>query len=236
MNPPPLKYIAQLKNVRELALMGAADLSWWQDHLAAEDLEPVEVDGRAQVAVTDLHTKWMGIPFRDLSVAIAARGRFDSEETGFYLARAFNASRFIAGVERRWFHLPYRFRSDLQVEIGNPSVLRLGSPPDVDLSFELGSREPSGQPPQEMGFTGPLFLPKGRDPTRRRWFSVRIVGLTTTFDFDDGRDRFEIAPECADPILTGLRASQFKPIQWHHRPSATHARSKTFQVRCRSAT
>ena len=187
MNPPPLKYIAQLKNVRELALMGAADLSWWQDHLAAEDLEPVEVDGRAQVAVTGLDTKWMGIPFRDLSVAIAARGRFDSEETGFYLARAFNASRFIAGVERRWFHLPYRFRSDLQVEIGNPSVLRLGSPPDVDLSFELGSREPSGQPPQEMGFTGPLFLPKGRDPTRRRWFSVRQKGedgyfyWTTTF-------------------------------------------------------
>ncbi|MFQ5411236.1 MAG: hypothetical protein ACE5EC_03025, partial [Phycisphaerae bacterium] len=225
MNPPPIKYIAQLNNVRELALYGTADLSWWQDHLAGEELEPVEVDGRAQVAVTGLDTKWMGIPFRDLSVAVAARLRSGSAEPGFFLARAFNTSRFIAGVERRWFHLPYRFRSDLQVEIGTSSLLHLGHSPTVDLSFELGSREPSGQPPQEMGFTGPLFLPKGRDATRRRWFGVRIVGLTTTYDFDDGRDRFEIAPACADPILAGLRESQFKPIQWHHRPGATHARS-----------
>ena len=54
MKPTAVKYIAQLKGVRELALFGAADLTWWRDHLASEELEPVEVDGEAQVLVTGL--------------------------------------------------------------------------------------------------------------------------------------------------------------------------------------
>ena len=234
MKPPsPVKYIAQLEGVRELALLGAAELSWWRDHLTGEELEPVEVDGHAQVLVTGLDAKWMGIPFRDLSVAVAARCQSGLTETGFFFARAFSSSRFFAGVERWWFHTPYLFRADLQVELGNPAAIRLGGQPSVDLFAELGPREPSAEPApaQEMGYTGPLFLPKGRDRTRRRWLMVQIHGLTSTFDFDAARDRFELGPECPDPILAGLRASQFRGIQWHLRRNATHARSKTLQVR-----
>ncbi len=230
MEPQPVKYIAQLKEVRELALLGAAELSWWRDHLAAEELEPVEVDGQAQVLVTGLDSKWMGIGFRDLSVAVAARCQSGLVAAGFFLARAFNASRFFAGFERWWFHLPYSRRA-VRVELGTTASMRLGREPDVDLLAELGPREPSGEPAQaqEMGYTGPLFLPKGR--TKRRWLMVRIHGRTSTFDFDANRDRFEIGSECADPIFAGLRASKFCGIQWHVRRSATHARSKTFQVR-----
>ncbi len=233
MEPLPVKYIAQLEGVRELALLGAAEFSWWRDHLAGEELEPVEVDGQAQVLVTGLDTKWMGIQFRDLSVAVAARCQSGSVETGMFLARAFNASRFFAGVERWWFHLPYQFRADLHVELGNPTAIRLGGQPAVDLFAELGPREPSVEPApaREMGHTGALFLPKGRDRTRRRWSMVQIHGLTSTFDFDADRDRFELGSECPDPILAGLRVSQFRGIQRHLRRSATHARSKTFQVR-----
>ena len=95
--PSTVKYIAQLKGVREVALLGAADLSWWRDHLVDEELEPIERDGRAQVLVSGLTSKWMGIPFRELSVAVAARYRSDSAEEGFFLARGFNTSRFFAG-------------------------------------------------------------------------------------------------------------------------------------------
>lgn len=232
MKPTPVKYIAQLKGVHELALLGAAELTWWRDQLASEELEPVEVDGEAQVVVTGLDTKWMGIPFRDVSVVVAARRQSGSAETGVFLAHAFNASRFIAGVERWWFHLPYSFRADLSVELGDRAAIRLGGQPGVDLIAELGTREPSEEPPpQEMGYTGPLFLPNGGDRTRRRWFMVRIQGLTFTFDFDAARDRFELGSGCSDPILAGLRASQFRGVQWHVRRNATHARSKTFHVR-----
>lgn len=231
MKPTAVKYIAQLKGVRELALFGAADLTWWRDHLASEELEPVEVDGEAQVVVTGLDTKWMGIPFRDVSVVVAARRQTGSPETGVFFACAFNASRFIAGVERWWFHLPYRFRADLHVELGESAAIRLGGQPAPDLFAEMGFREASEEPLQEMGYSGPLFLPQGRDRTRRRWFMVQIQGLTSTFDFDAARDRFEIGSECSDPILAGLRASKFHGVQWHVRRNATHARSKTLQAR-----
>lgn len=233
MEPPAVKYIAQLVGVRELALWGAAELSWWRDHLAGEELEPVEVDGQAQVFVTGLDAKWMGIPFRDISVAVAARRLSGSAETGVFLARAFNASRFIAGVERWWFHLPYLFRADLHVKVGDPAAMRLGGQPGADLLAELGPRELSGESAaaQEMGYTGALFLPTGRDRNRRRWFMVQIRGLTSTFDFDAARDRFEVGSGCGDPILAGLRASQFRGVQWYVRRSASHARSKTFQAR-----
>ena len=217
MDTPPVKYIAQLNGVRELGLFGAADLSWWQDHLAGEGLEPVEVDGSAQVLVTGLDARWLAWPFRDLSVAVAARR--SGSETGLFFARAFNTSRFLVFFERRWFKLPYSRRA-VRVELGDPSFMRLGK---EDLFAEMGAREQSE--PKEMGYTGPLFLPG------QRWLMVNIFGLTSTFDFDADRDRFEVASTCADPVLTGLRASQFRGIQWHVRQSATHARSKTFKVR-----
>ncbi len=218
MASTPVKYIAQLKGVRELGLFGAADLSWWTDHLTGEGLEPVEVDGHAQVLVTGLDARWLAWPFRDLSVAVAAR-RSGSDETGIFFARAFNSSRFLVFFERRWFKLPYS-RNAVRVELGDSSSMRLGRD---DLLAVLGRREPA--PPKEMGYTGPLFLPG------RRWLMVNIFGLTSTFEFDDDRDRFEVSSECADPVLAGLRASQFRGVCWHVRQSATHERSKTFKVR-----
>ena len=44
----PVKYIAQLAGVGELALHGAADLDWCRAHPAGEGYEPVEADGAAQ--------------------------------------------------------------------------------------------------------------------------------------------------------------------------------------------
>ena len=231
MESSPVKYIAQLKRVREVGLWGDAELSWWRDHLAGEGLEPVEADGRARVVVTGLDAKWMGIPFRDVSVAVVARRRCAPAETGLLLARAFNASRFMAGVERWWFHLPYQFRADLHVGLGDAGEIRLGDRSAVDLVAELGARESSGEPAEEMGYTGPLFLPGGGDRTRRRWLMVRIHGMTSTFDFDAALDRFEVGSGCTDPILAGLRDSHFRGVQWHVRRSDTHARSKTFQAR-----
>ena len=46
MTDKPVKYTAQLKGVRELALAGAADLSWWTDHLAGEGPLLLAGDGR----------------------------------------------------------------------------------------------------------------------------------------------------------------------------------------------
>jgi len=233
MKPHSVKYIAALKKVNELALVGSADLSWWRDFLASEDIEPVDVDGKAQVLVTGLVSRWMGIPFIDLSVIVAAQGRSGLAERGYYLARGINTSRFLAGVERRCLRLPYRYRGDLHVDLdGTPTIL-LGGQTAADLDVEMGLREPSeeSQPQQESGYTGALILPNASDRIRHRWFMVDIRGLTSEYAFDAARDRFEIGSECSDPVIAGLRASRFRGTTWHRRRNATHARSKTFRVR-----
>jgi len=214
---PPVKYIAQLKGVRELALHGAADLAWWGERLAGEGLAPVAADGAAQVVVTGLDARWLAWPFRDLSVSVLAR-RAGADEAGVYFAGAFNASRFIVFFESRWFGLPYARRT-VHVELGAGGAMRLG---DGDLAAEMAPRAAAGEP-EDLGYTGALFLPGGR------WLHVSIRGGTFVHEFDAQRDRFTIAPACADPVLAALRASAFRPLAWHVRPDATHARSKTFR-------
>lgn len=210
-----LKYIAELRGVRELALHGAADVSWWRKHLAGEDLEPVDVDGRARVIVTGLDARWRLWPFRDLSVTVLAR-RSGAKKQGVCLARAFNASRFIVFFEARWFKLPYS-RRPVRVDLGDGATMRLG---DGEVVGRMGPREPAGE--RDMGFEGPVFLPG------RRYLRIRTSGPTSTYDFDAGRDRFEVAEECGDPVLSGLRHSGFVGVQWRVSENATHARTKTF--------
>jgi len=212
---PEVKYIAQLKGVRELALHGAADLAFWEERLAGEGLVPVAADGAAQVVVTGLDGRWLAWPFRDLSVSVLAR-RTDADEVGVYFAGAFNASRFLVFFESRWFGLPYARRA-VHVELGAGGAMRLG---DGDLAAEMAPRAASGAP-EEMGYTGALFLPGGR------WLHVDIRGGTFVHAFDAARDRFALGG--TDDVLVALRASGFRPLAWHVRPDATHARSKTFR-------
>jgi len=218
-----VKYIAQLKGVRELALHGAADAAWWRRHLAAEGLEPVEADGAATIVVTGLEARWLVWPFRDLSVAVVAR-RIDTGDAGVCLARAFNASSFLVFLESRWFRLPYSVRP-VRLDWGGTVSMRLGHD---ELVAALAAREP-GTKPEESGYTGPLFLPSGRDG--RRWLMVRIRGRTFAFDFDGALDRFEVDAACTDPVLRGLRESGFRGVRWEVRQDATHERSKTFRAR-----
>ncbi len=233
MKPKAVKYVATVENVRELALMGAADLAWWREYLAGDDLEPIEEDGCAQVMLVGIDAKWMGIPLREISIIVAARCKHNLVELGYLLASAFNASRFMTFFERHWFHTPYTLRVDQKVTLGDSSSICLGRQPTPDLFAELGPREASERQasPKEMGFTGPLIIPAANDRTRRAWFMITIHGLTSTFDFDSDRDRFELGPKTTAPIFDALRDSQFRPKQWFVREHATHARGKTCKIR-----
>ncbi len=233
MKSKSVKYVATVKNVRELVLEGTADLTWWRDHLANEDLEPIEEDSCAVVMLAGLDAKWMGLPLREIAVIVAARCKHKLVEPGFLLASAFNASRFMVFFERHWFHTPYTRRPDQRVTVGATSSICLGNQPMPDVFAELGPRAPSERlvPQEEMGLTGPLVIPRVKDRTRRAWFMVSIKGLTSTFDFDPDRDRFELGPKTTAPIFDDLRDSQFRPKQWYVRKRATHARGKTCKIR-----
>lgn len=205
------KYIAKLQGVRELALLGAADLAWWTNHLAPEGLEPVGVDGSAQILVTGLDARWAGIAFNDLSFSVVAR---QGDQEGLYFARAFNTSRFLVFFEKHWFRLPY----DRRPVHARDGALKLG---DGDIDGAMAAREPAAAEPVDQVVR--VFLPG------RKWLQVRVLGDTSTHAFDEARDRFEVSAACADPVVAGLHASGFRGVTWHVRPDATHARTKTFQ-------
>lgn len=46
-----VQWAAKLDHVREVSLLGTAELAWWKDRLAAEELVPAEKDGSAQILI-----------------------------------------------------------------------------------------------------------------------------------------------------------------------------------------
>ena len=43
------RYVAKVSRVREVSLLGSADLAFWRERLKTEDLVPAEREGMAQV-------------------------------------------------------------------------------------------------------------------------------------------------------------------------------------------
>lgn len=55
-----MKYIAELAHVRDVSLLGTADLEFWVERLKSEGLTPVEHAGRARVLVVG-DSKFLGV-------------------------------------------------------------------------------------------------------------------------------------------------------------------------------
>ena len=68
-----MKYVAELAHVREVSLLGSADLGFWAERLRGEGLTPVEHAGRARVLVVACDSKFFGVRFRELSFSVFVR-------------------------------------------------------------------------------------------------------------------------------------------------------------------
>ena len=102
----PVKYLAEIRNVREICLVGSADFEFWKTHLGPSQLTPTNFAGHAHVLVSAVKLKWMGIRFEELSIAIPIDPP-DSSTHSVYLASAFNTSQLLAWCERTFFQTPY---------------------------------------------------------------------------------------------------------------------------------
>src|SRR5690348_9916827 len=103
-----VKWAAQVAHVREVSLLGTADLAFWKDRLLKEDLQPAESDGQAQLLIIAANLKYMGIRFRELSFSVlVSRLEAGVQQDAAYLVRAFNSSRPFAFCERVFFSTPY---------------------------------------------------------------------------------------------------------------------------------
>jgi|CXWL01.1.fsa_nt_gi hypothetical protein len=232
----PVKYIAELKHVREVSLLGTADLAFWTDQLGKEGLSPTSSDGQALLLISAVDSQFKGIRFRELSFGnMVCRHKEGAQQDEFYLAAAFNTSRFFAFIERTFFSTPY-FHGSIQIDVRLPACIQLTRDGDAVFRAEMtadpltsGSREPlrSG----DDGWEGPIFLPKNerkRDDQAKVFFA-RVRGHTQVYPFSPSDDRVLLKPSPDLPMLQKLIDSSFTGKEWIIREDATHARSKSFK-------
>ena len=120
-----IKYVAELAHVREISLLGTADLPYWSARLAEEGLIPATLGGRARVLIVAAESRFKGIRFRELSFSIlVAHKATHANEQAAYLVAAFNSRRVFAFCERVLFKTPYSY-GDVRI----PSLC----PPSIQL-------------------------------------------------------------------------------------------------------
>lgn len=233
-----MKYVAELAHVREVSLLGSANLGFWVERLRGEGLTPVEHAGRARVLVVACDSKFFGVRFRELSFSVFVHqpdasggvGRPAPSADAAFLVQAFNSSRFFAWSERTWFSTPY-CHGMIDVDVGLPGSLRLGLKGQTVFSAVM-----SADPCRTLsrsgveGFAGPIFLPRGtREKTASgRLFFAKIEGETQAYPFLS-TDTLTISPADDCPILQALVDSHFVVDEWLTRRDASHAKSKTFR-------
>jgi hypothetical protein len=226
---PPVKYIATIHNVREVILLAAADLGYWEDRLRREHLFPHRVDGKAELMISAMASKWMGVPFRELCVTVAASLREDgSSRDGYFLAAAFNSSRFFSFCERTFFHTPYR-HGRINVEAGPRCSFGLCDGGDFVFQAQMSGKPAKPTTSDEL-WEGKIFIPDGerQKQSRGNFFFAKLGGHTEVIPFTEMGDVLDLSPLKSHPVAQWLMDCRLQGKEWRVRRNATHARSKTY--------
>ncbi|MBI1901767.1 MAG: DUF2071 domain-containing protein [Planctomycetia bacterium] len=231
-----VRYIAEISRVRDVTLLGEADLTFWRDRLERESLHPAAHDGKARLIVSSTDAKYMGIAFREVSISVFVSRREDGAgEDGVFLVHAFNSSRLFAFVERTFFGTPY-YPGEIEVEARLPAAMRVRKGQETLLQAEMSvASSVSTRPPFRSGeedWKTPIFLPtkESRGIEKATVFFARLSGLTQVYPFTS-TDRLTLRASPGDPVLQWLIDSRFAGKEWHIRADATHARSRTMKRR-----
>ena len=230
-----IKWAAELSHVREVTLLGTADLVFWKDWLMEEDLRPSEHDGQAQLLLVAADSKYMGVGFRELSFSVLVSPKeVGAEKDAVYLVRAFNSSRLFTFCEQVFFSTPY-CHGDVRISASFPFAVHVIKNGEVVFEAQMPA-DASGFERQtshhgEDGWEGPIFLPgtSRRKGHKGKLFFAQLRGDTKTYPFLPSKDSMTIKPSPDCDILQTLTESHFVAKEWVVRADATHARSKTYK-------
>jgi hypothetical protein len=229
-----IRWAAELPHVREVSLLGTADLAFWRERLQKEDLLPAERDGRAQVLMIAAAARYMGLRFQELSFSILiSRQQTATWQEGAFLLQAFNSNRFFALTERLVFSTPYD-HGLVRTSVSLPASIDLFQNGERVFAAEMAHETPAREPPRQganKGWEGPVFLPATR-PARdgqKKVFVTRLRGETEVFPFDRAKDSLTIRPSRGSEVLQSLLDSNFVVEEWIVRRDATHSKSKTYR-------
>jgi hypothetical protein len=230
----PLQWAAVVAPVREVTLLGSAELAFWRQRLRAAGLTPAAVEGRARIMLCAASARFKGITFRELSLSVLVSRQADGRAVdGAYLLHAFNSIRLFAWFERTLFATPY-FPADVQLRTELPLSISAAPTGQSPLMATMGPGPRNPIRSGEEGFTGPLFLPPRRTGVdAERFFVAEISGLTQVFAFDPARDTLALSPVNAPEAFRWLAESGIQGHEWHIRTAGRHAKSKTYRRKAR---
>ena len=226
-------YVAEISPVREVWLVGAAELGFWTERLKSARLVPAEFDGRARILISAIEARYMGVRFRELCISVFVRDeRGGAGRDQVYLAQGFHSSRVFAWFERTLFSTPYVY-GKIRVNASVPASIRLvarGQP--MFLAEMSPDREAAAQALIRSGeedWEGSIFLPtRERESGPGKVFFAKMSGMMQTYAF--GGDELLVVQRMASrPALGWLIDSSFTGQEWSVRDKGTHARSKTFE-------
>lgn len=226
-----IKWAAELAQVREVSLLGTADLAFWKERLQGEELLPAECDGRAQLLVSAAEGKYMGARFREVSFSVLVCPETGCPWDAACLIRAFNSSRLFAFCERAIFSTPYYF-GDVRLDSSLPASIRLVDQGEPVFAAAMGDAAPDSRQPSRCGddgWEGLVFLPaKRRGGRPGKLFVARVNGYTRRYPFVAGLDSMAIRPSPESEVFGMLEESHFAVKEWILRDDARHAKSKTY--------
>ncbi len=224
----PRRYPVEIRAVRELMVLGRADLDFWRRRLEPEALTPFAAEGAAQIVWTALSARWLGYRFRECSLSVAVSAAPDGATAdGFLLLQAYNDSAAFAWVERTFFKTPYDpARIDVRVDAPWRLDVRRGDRPVIRVQGgEVAA------PPLAVSATdweGPIFLAGRTARLPGRFFFARFTGAAHQAVFDAGVDEFGLGDAAQTSAISDLQSSGFEPRIWQIRTAAVHGRTETF--------
>lgn len=223
---PSLKYVAEIKNVKEVMLLGTVDLAFWQRYLKDENLFPYEHDGKAEFFISATKLKYNGIRFGELGFSIAVCNPDEpNQPTGFFLVHAFNTSRLFVFSERAFFRTPY-YHGNVQVEDQIPASFKLSDGRETVFNAKMSGVVLCSRAEDEL-WQGPIFLPKNPKGPGGMFFA-KLGGPTKTYPFSPSMDTLELKASSKADVLRWLGESKFTGKEWRIRNNAEHSRSKTY--------
>lgn len=218
-----VKYVAEVFGSREVTLYGKANLDYWTKKLADEQLLPYVDNGHAQVTITAVASRWSGVSFLELIVGVTTADEPGGAAYGMLLLSGYNTSRIFTFFEYYYFGTPYS-QANVAVSCEKPASLNLSRATRPMLSAQRGAYHPVRT--ESVDWQGPAYLPRGSAKVGKVYY-IRIRGETEISPFAAGVDTFAIK-DASEPALLWLAESGFVPQEWHVRPDAFHARSKTY--------
>jgi hypothetical protein len=231
------RYVATLSRVREVSLVGTADLTFWKKQLGPANLAPAEFDGNARILVSASYATFMGLRFQEFSVCVLVPPPAERAEGAWpdaaYVLRGFSSRRFFAFCERALYSTPYR-HARVRVSASFPPSVELAA--RGEGTYRAAMRAGAGNGPREPsrsgndGWSGPVFLPERGAKTggAGKLFFANIQGHTRAYPYLPSRDELEITSSAGANVFRLLIDSGFAGQEWVVREDATHAKTKTY--------